>query len=111
MSFFAEVDIADVVMFMIKFIPFGLAMTIWALVSAELETIASEKGYNQGKYFWVPFLLVLFGALLVWFDFSLLWIPFVLMIPGVVLVWALPDKKRTDRMEKILEKIDKSVSK
>jgi len=111
MNFFANLGIADVVMFIIKFIPFGLALTIWALVSAELETIAQEKGYTQGKYFWVPFLLVLFGAVVVWFDFSLLWMPFVLMIPGVVMVLALPDKKRTDRMEKIFEKIEKNIAK
>ena len=63
-----------------------IALILFGVFASMFYTIAQEKGYDERKYFWIPFL---FG------------------IPGWVLVAALPDLRARNQIEELEEKLKK----
>lgn len=40
-------------------------LIICGIIASEFRKIAAEKGFDEGKYFWYPFLFGIIGCLLV----------------------------------------------
>ena len=42
-----------------------LSLIMWAILANEFHTAACAKGFNSQRYFWLPFLFGVFGAMVV----------------------------------------------